>query len=150
MMYLGPMKYRVCWLILIQASCHRRPEVAMERPELAPLLRLWDGLGNAVGGLPTTRQRLLRLTGEAWSDDRTVRAVVGPRGQLVELQIDPRVYRRPDANEVARAGAPGPGRAGVGRGGGRGVPAAGGRGHPRRAPAHRARRTGRTARGVRR
>src|SRR3954462_4707328 len=101
MMYLGPMKYRVCWLILIQASCHRRPEVAMERPELAPLLRLWDGLGNAVGGLPTTRQRLLRLTGEAWSDDRTVRAVVGPRGHLVELQIDPRVYRRPDATELA-------------------------------------------------
>jgi DNA-binding protein YbaB len=30
-------------------------------------------------------------------------AVVGPRGQLVELEIDPRVYRRPDSQALAAA-----------------------------------------------
>jgi hypothetical protein len=29
-----------------------------------------------------------------------VKVVVGPRGQLVDLEIDPRVFRRPDAAEL--------------------------------------------------
>lgn len=42
----------------------------------------------------------MSLTGEAWSDDRLVRAEVGPRGQLVDLEIDPRVFRKPDSQSL--------------------------------------------------
>lgn len=42
----------------------------------------------------------MSVTGVSWSDDRMVKVVVGPRGQLVDLEIDPRVFRRPDAAEL--------------------------------------------------
>jgi DNA-binding protein YbaB len=43
---------------------------------------------------------MMSVTGVSWSDDRMVKVVVGPRGQLVDLEIDPRVFRRPDAAEL--------------------------------------------------
>jgi DNA-binding protein YbaB len=58
-------------------------------------------LGRTVAGLAEAQQKMVRLTGEAWSEDRTVHAVVGPRGHLVDLHIDPRVYRRPDSVALA-------------------------------------------------
>ena len=47
------------------------------------------------------QRQLMRVTGTAWSDDRMVKAVVGPRGQLIELDIDPRVYRKPNSKALA-------------------------------------------------
>ncbi|HEV2088714.1 MAG TPA: YbaB/EbfC family nucleoid-associated protein [Cryptosporangiaceae bacterium] len=35
------------------------------------------------------------------SRDGLVSATVGPRGQLVRLDLDPRIYRRPDSRELA-------------------------------------------------
>lgn len=57
-------------------------------------------LRKAAEDLPKTQQRMMSLTGVAWSDDGMVKVVVGPRGQLVDLEIDPRVFRRPDAAEL--------------------------------------------------
>jgi DNA-binding protein YbaB len=61
---------------------------------------LLEDLTKAMAGIPDTHRRLMSLTGVAWSDDRLVKAVVGPRGQLVDLEIDPRVFRTPDAQQL--------------------------------------------------
>jgi len=34
-------------------------------------------------------------------DDRLIKAVVGPRGQLLDLEIDPRIYRTPNSKALA-------------------------------------------------
>ena len=35
------------------------------------------------------------------SDDGLVAVTVGPRGELVRLDLDPRIYRRPDSRQLA-------------------------------------------------
>jgi DNA-binding protein YbaB len=69
----------------------------------------WSALGNLVADLRRTmgsvseiQQAALRVTGTAWSPDRLVRVTVGPRGQLVDLEIDPRVYRNPNSTALAQ------------------------------------------------
>lgn len=47
------------------------------------------------------QQQLRAVTGTATSPDGHVTATVGPRGQLVRLELDPRIYRRPDSHELA-------------------------------------------------
>lgn len=75
----------------------------MEFAEVNPVFQqMLDQLQKAAENLPKTHERMRSLTGEAWSDDGMVKAVVGPRGQLVDLEIDPRVFRQPDA-EALRA-----------------------------------------------
>jgi DNA-binding protein YbaB len=68
----------------------------------------WSVLDDMVGDLrkalreaEDTQRRVLSVTATAWSDDRMIRAVVGPRGHLVELEIDPRVYRKPNSAALA-------------------------------------------------
>jgi DNA-binding protein YbaB len=58
-------------------------------------------LQGLLGGIENKQRRLLEVVGTAWSDDRMVRAVVGPRGQLVDLELDPRVFRRPDSRALS-------------------------------------------------
>jgi hypothetical protein len=58
-------------------------------------------LKRATSNLHDTRDRILRIRGRAWSDDRLIKAVVGPRGQLIELEIDPRVFRNPNSTALA-------------------------------------------------
>jgi len=41
------------------------------------------------------------LRGTGYSDDGLVTAVVGGRGELLELELDPRIYREPNAAELA-------------------------------------------------
>jgi DNA-binding protein YbaB len=53
-------------------------------------------------GMGELRQRLAALTVTAESPDRLVRATVGPRGQLVDLTIEPRAYREHDPASLAR------------------------------------------------
>jgi DNA-binding protein YbaB len=60
-----------------------------------------DDLRQALTDITETQRRLVQVTGVAWSADRLIRAVVGPRGQLVELEIDPRIYRVPDARQLS-------------------------------------------------
>ncbi|HEY2673142.1 MAG TPA: YbaB/EbfC family nucleoid-associated protein [Rugosimonospora sp.] len=52
-------------------------------------------------GMGELQQKLRQITATAKSDDGYVTAVVGPRGQLVRLELDPRIYRRPDSKQLA-------------------------------------------------
>lgn len=52
-------------------------------------------------GLDELRRTLLSISVTVTSDDGMVTATVGPRGQLQRLELDPRIYRRPDARALA-------------------------------------------------
>lgn len=53
--------------------------------------------------LDEMQQQLLGVRASAYSEDGLVIATVGPRGHLVDVQIDPMVYRRPNTKELSRA-----------------------------------------------
>jgi DNA-binding protein YbaB len=73
----------------------------VERPNWAALEGMFNDLKRVTAELPNLQRRMLEVTGVAWSDDRTIKAVVGPRGHLMELEIDPRVYRKPNSKALA-------------------------------------------------
>lgn len=54
-------------------------------------------------GMDDIQRRLAELRVSAESDDGLVRATVGPRGQLVDLRLDPRAYRELSPEELSRA-----------------------------------------------
>lgn len=62
-----------------------------------------DGLREAVRGLSEAQRGVLEVTGVAWSDDRLIKVTVGPRGQLTGLDLDPRLFRKPDSKALAAA-----------------------------------------------
>jgi DNA-binding protein YbaB len=72
-----------------------------ERPDFSGLRSMMGDLQGLLGGIEGKQQRLLKVTGTAWSGDRTIKAVVGPRGQLVDLELDPRVFRRPNSKALS-------------------------------------------------
>jgi DNA-binding protein YbaB len=49
----------------------------------------------------TMRDNVGEIRGTGYSDDGLVTAVVGGRGELVELELDPRIYRDRNAAELA-------------------------------------------------
>ncbi len=53
-------------------------------------------------GMDDLQQRLSTMQVSAESPDGLVRVTVGPRGQLVDLRLDRRVYREMDAEQLAR------------------------------------------------
>jgi DNA-binding protein YbaB len=59
-----------------------------------------EQLSDIASSIPDTQKRMMEITGVAWSEDRMVKVVVGPRGQLVDLDIDARVFRNPDATRL--------------------------------------------------
>jgi DNA-binding protein YbaB len=75
--------------------------MATERPDLSAIFSMIDDLRHTMGSIDETHRKMAQVTGVAWSDDRMVKATVGPRGQLVDLEIDPRVYRRPNSKALA-------------------------------------------------
>ncbi|GAA2345597.1 YbaB/EbfC family nucleoid-associated protein [Dactylosporangium sp. NPDC051485] len=62
---------------------------------------LLGDLDRLRGGMKTLQQQLRSITATAKSDDGFITAVVGPRGQLIRLDIDARIYRRPDSRQLA-------------------------------------------------
>lgn len=72
-----------------------------ERPDWSALSAMVADLRRVTARIPQIQQEMLAVTGSAWSDDGMVKAVVGPRGHLLELEIDPQVYRQPDAKALA-------------------------------------------------
>jgi glycosyltransferase involved in cell wall biosynthesis len=72
-----------------------------ERPDWNALYSMFNDLGKAVQGLEQTQRKIFEVTGTAWSPDRLIKVVVGPRGQLTELEIDPRIYRTPNSKALA-------------------------------------------------
>lgn len=69
-------------------------------PSSSAMQGIMDELSDAMERIPQTQEQLMSLTGVAWSDDKLVKAVVGPRGQLVDLEIDPKAFRKPDAQAL--------------------------------------------------
>lgn len=61
---------------------------------------LMNELTRALKDVPDNQQKMLSLSATAWSEDGLIKAEVGPRGQLVDLEIDPRVFRRPDSQAL--------------------------------------------------
>jgi DNA-binding protein YbaB len=73
----------------------------MDRPNWNGMRAVIGDLRQALSEMGDVQSRLLRVSGVAWSDDRLIKVVVGPRGHLVELEIDPRVFRRPDSGALS-------------------------------------------------
>ncbi|GAA0954984.1 hypothetical protein Vau01_034130 [Virgisporangium aurantiacum] len=59
-------------------------------------------LHSVMEGAVAAQRKLLEIEGTAWSDDRLIKVVVGPRGQLVGLEIDPRAGNRMNTDALAR------------------------------------------------
>src|SRR5262245_57827171 len=64
--------------------------------------KMVEDLRTSFSDVEAAQGEISRVTGTAWSDDHLIKVVVGPRGQLVDLEIDPRAVRR--ANTEALAG----------------------------------------------
>jgi len=75
----------------------------VERPDWNALYSAFDDLGRAFRDMADTQRKLMQITGTGWSHDRTVKAVVGPRGHLVDLEIDRKVYRKPNSKALGAA-----------------------------------------------
>lgn len=58
-------------------------------------------LENIRDGYAELQQKLAAVTASATSDDGLVTATVGPQGRLIGVEIDPRIYRRPDSRRLA-------------------------------------------------
>lgn len=56
-----------------------------------------------VDGLRAAYAELSELTGTAESRDRMVSVTVGPRGQVRDIKLDPRVYRKLSPSELSSA-----------------------------------------------
>lgn len=75
-----------------------RPDNRQLRARAEELMGEFNRLRTGMGEL---QQKLRQITATAKSDDGYVKATVGPRGQLVRLELDPRIYRRPDSKQLA-------------------------------------------------
>jgi DNA-binding protein YbaB len=73
----------------------------MEHPPLSAMREMLNDLNRTLQGAEQTQRRIMSVSASATSEDRMVTAVVGPRGQLVHLELDPRIYRRPNAGALA-------------------------------------------------
>lgn len=73
----------------------------VDPPNMSALHSMMEDLQKSMEDLPKTQEKMLSLSAEKWSDDNHVRVVVGPRGQLVDLEIDPRALRKPDARRLS-------------------------------------------------
>ena len=73
----------------------------MERPQVSAVTSIMAELRASLDKVAETQRKVFEVTGTAWSEDRMVKAVVGPRGQLIELEIDPRIYRKPNSKALA-------------------------------------------------
>jgi len=71
------------------------------RPDWGVLRGMLADLRTATDDLPNLQKRMLAVTGTAWSSDGMIKAVVGPRGHLMELDIDPRVLRQPNSKALS-------------------------------------------------
>lgn len=62
------------------------------------LMSQWEHMRSGAGEL---QQKLRAVSAQASSDDGLVTATVGPRGQVIKVEFDPRIYRRPNSRELS-------------------------------------------------
>ncbi|GAA3230177.1 YbaB/EbfC family nucleoid-associated protein [Nonomuraea helvata] len=78
---------------------------SLDRPDAAAMRAYADELRDMfrqiqdAGGELHAQARAVQVTER--SRDGLVSVTVGPRGELVRLDLDPRIYRRPDARQLA-------------------------------------------------
>lgn len=72
-----------------------------DRPDFSAVSSMAKDLSAAIGNVEQAQRDALSVTGTAWSKDGLVKAVVGPRGHLIELDLDPRVYRTPNSKALS-------------------------------------------------
>lgn len=76
-----------------------------ERSEVAALREyaghLQDRLHQMMEQGPGLAERARAVQATETSDDGLVSVTVGPRGDLLRLDLDPRIYRRPDSRRLA-------------------------------------------------
>lgn len=74
-------------------------------PQINALRELASNLRTQFEGMvergPDLARQAREVTGSATSSDGLITATVDARGQLLQLDIDPRIYRRPDSRELA-------------------------------------------------
>ncbi|MEV0839350.1 YbaB/EbfC family nucleoid-associated protein [Actinocatenispora sera] len=80
-----------------------RPQRPVDHPDWSALHGAFADLRKQVARAKDVQKKVFHLTATAWSPDRMIKVVVGPRGQLVDLDIDPRVYRQPNSKALARS-----------------------------------------------
>ncbi len=73
----------------------------MERPEWSAVGEMISDLKRAMSSVTDAQRRMVAVTGSGWSPDRMIRVVVGPRGQLLDIEIEPRVLRKPDSKALS-------------------------------------------------
>jgi DNA-binding protein YbaB len=71
------------------------------RPDWSVVRTMLGDLRKATAELPNIQRRMMAVTGTAWSPDGMIKAVVGPRGHLMELDIDPRLLRQPNSKALS-------------------------------------------------
>ena len=74
---------------------------AADRGDATAITSMAKDLRAALRDVDRVQREVLSVTGTAWSDDGLIKAVVGPRGHLLELEIDPRVYRVPNSKALS-------------------------------------------------
>jgi DNA-binding protein YbaB len=57
---------------------------------------------NLAGAIRSTQKRMAEIRATAESHDGLISVTVGGAGELVELWLDPRIYRTPDSAALAR------------------------------------------------
>lgn len=72
-----------------------------DRPDWSAVSSMAKDLQSAIGDAERAQREAFGVTGTAWSKDGLVKAVVGARGHLLELDLDPRVYRNPNSKALA-------------------------------------------------
>ncbi|MGW0434918.1 YbaB/EbfC family nucleoid-associated protein [Micromonospora sp. NPDC003197] len=62
------------------------------------LMSQFERMRSGVGDL---QQKLKAVAATVTSDDGLVKATVGPRGHVIRVEFDPRIYRRPNSKELS-------------------------------------------------
>jgi DNA-binding protein YbaB len=73
----------------------------VEHVYLSAIDKMVEDLRKSFSDVQAAQDEINRVTGTAWSDDHLIKVVVGPRGQLVDLEIDPRAVRRVNTEALA-------------------------------------------------
>jgi DNA-binding protein YbaB len=81
------------------AAAARRP--LMDSLDHAAIHKMVEDLRKSFSDAKAAQAEISRVTGTAWSDDHLIKVVVGPRGQLVDLEIDSRAVRRVNTEALA-------------------------------------------------
>lgn len=73
-------------------------DLAAMRAHADELMAQFERMRSGVGDL---QQKLKAVKATVTSADGLVTVVVGPRGQVIKIDLDPRIYRRPNAKELS-------------------------------------------------